>query len=200
MSGSGTNLTVISNAVTFAHVGLSHAGDPGIIVRSGATATIRSNTLNGPATGAGNPPMPPAGVRIDTTVSSVSVRGNAIARFASGIQVSHANGGTVRDNTISGGQVGVNLLDADGMQVYGNVSSGATVYGLFVAGQSAGQADGSKTTGANVHDNDFPSASNGGNADCRGETAYIVTVNTFTGNEAGSSDPAVMCDGGSVPG
>lgn len=200
VSGATTNVTVTGNSVTFAHVGLSHAGDPAIAVGSGATASIRSNTLNGPAAGPGNPPMPPAGVRIDTTASSVTVRGNTIARFASGIRVSHADGGTIRDNTITGGQIGLDLLDADAMQVYGNVASGATVHGLYVAGQNAGQADGSRTTGANVHDNDLTTTSNGGNPDCKGEAAYVASANTFTGNEAGSSDPAVMCDGGSVPG
>ena len=58
---------------------------------------------------------------------------------------------------------------------------------------TAGQADGSKTTGATVHDNDFRTTSNGGNPDCKGETAYAATSNTFTGNLADSSDPATMC-------
>lgn len=196
VSGASTDVTIRSNSITFAHVGLGTAGDSAILVRGGATAGVRSNTLSGPAPGPGNPPQPTAGVELDGSNAATFVQGNTIARFASGVRVTHANGGTIRDNTITGGQVGLNLLDADGVQAYGNVASGATVNGLYVAGQSAGQADGSKTTGASVHDNDFTTGSNGANADCKGESAYVVTVNTFADNDAGSSDPATMCEGG----
>jgi parallel beta-helix repeat protein len=194
ISGAGTSVTVSGNSVTYAHVGLDPAGDPAIAVGSGATAKVLGNTLTGPASGSGNPPMPPAGIRIDSTASGISVRDNTISRFASGIRITHAQGGTIQDNTIAGGQVGINLLDADDMDVSGNSTSGATLHGLYVAGQNAGQADGSKTTGATVHDNDFRTVSNAGNPDCKGETAYTATSNTFSGNLADSSDPATMCD------
>lgn len=193
VSGSGTSVTLSRNSVRYAHVGLSHAGDAAIDVRSGATAKVLTNTLTGPALGGGNPPMPPAGVRIDTTASGISVRDNVITRFASGIRISHAQGGTIQDNTVAGGQIGINLLDADAMDVSGNASAGATLNGLYVAGLNAGQPDGSKTEGASVHDNDFRSGSNGVNPDCKGETTYVATVNDFRKNLGDSSDPAGLC-------
>jgi hypothetical protein len=202
LSGSSTDVTVRSNSVTFAHVGLNTAGGSAVLVRAGATAAVRSNTLNGPASGAGNPPQPAAGVQLNDVGSDTLVAGNTIARFAADIRVTHANGGTIRDNTLTGGQVGIELLDADGVHVYGNVSSAATVHGLYVSGGSSGLGDASKTTGANVHDNDFRSNANGGTPDCRGESTpadYVITTNTFLDNVNTTSSPSELCDGGVVP-
>jgi parallel beta-helix repeat protein len=198
VSGGSTDLTLESNSITFAHVGLSTAGDSAILVRGGATVAVRSNTLTGPASGPGNPPQPAAGIQLDGSNGESVIRGNTIARFASGIRVTHANGGTIRDNTLSGGQVGMNLLDADYVQVYGNVSTGATLHALYVAGGSSGAPDSSRTTGASVHDNDFRSSANGANPDCQGDSSpasYVVTQNAFADNVDTTSSPTEMCAG-----
>jgi len=99
---------------------------------------------------------------------------------------------------MSSGQIGLNLLDADRTEVYGNTSTGATVHALFVAGGSAGTSDASKTTDAEIHDNDLRSSANGANADCRGDStpaSYVVTENAFADNEDTTSTPTEMCAG-----
>jgi hypothetical protein len=198
IAGSSTDVSVRSNSVTFAHVGLNTAGDSAILVRAGASAVVRSNTLTGPVAGPGNPPQPAAGVELDTLGDPSDVGLNTITRFASGIRVTHADRGAIWGNTISGGQVSVNLLDADRMDVHGNTAAGATVHALFVSGGSSGASDASKTTDADVHDNDFRSGANGGNQDCLGDStpqSYVVTENAFAGNEDTTSSPAEMCSG-----
>jgi parallel beta-helix repeat protein len=199
VAGAGTNVTVESNSVTFQHDGIDPipAGGPAVFVRNGAVAGVRFDTLSGP-TGVGPAQLPHAGVRLDGSGNATVVRGNTIARFASGIEVTHANGGTLRDNVVTGGQVGVNLLDADAVQVYGNTSSGATVHALFVEGGQFSSTDAQKSTHANVHGNDFRSSSNGAQPDCRGEStpaSYVVTTNTFADNVDTTSSPAAMCEG-----
>ena len=203
IAGAGTNLTVASDTVTFQHAGAGAipAGGPAVFIRNGAVAGVRFDTLNGP-TGVGPSQLPDAGVRLDGSGNATVVKGNTIARFASGIEVTHANGGTLRDNAITGGQVGVNLLDADGVQVYGNTSAGATLHGLFVAGGSNATPDGGKTSLASVHGNDFRSSANGADKDCRGEStpaSYVVDQNAFADNVDTTSLPSEMCSGG-VPG
>jgi nitrous oxidase accessory protein NosD len=198
ISGQSTEAIVESNTVTFAHVGLSTAGDSAIKARAGASVAVRFNTLTGPATGPGNPPQPAAGVQLDTLGDPSVVRANTITRFTSAIKVTHAERGTIRDNTMSGGQVGLNLLDADRMDVHGNTSTGATVHALYVAGGSAGASDASRTTDASVHDNDLRSNANGVNADCQGDSSpasYVVTQNAFADNVDTTSSPSEMCSG-----
>jgi hypothetical protein len=198
ISGGSTDVTVESNRVTFAHVGLSTAGDAAIEVRSGASAAVRHNVLTGPAIGPGNPPLPAAGIELDSLGDPVDVGVNTITRFASGIKVTHSDLGDIWGNLISGGQVSLDLLDADRMDVYGNTASGATVHALYIAGGSAGAADASKTTAADIHDNDLRSSANGANPDCYGEStpaSYVVTENLFSYNEDTTSSPAEMCAG-----
>ena len=109
------SVTVDDNTVTFAFLNWSSAtADSAILLDNGANGTIKNNTLNGPAAGAGNPSQPSAGIKLDGIGSGTSVRYNTIARFASDIRVQHANGGTIRNNTLTGGQVGLNIGDGDG--------------------------------------------------------------------------------------
>ena len=202
LKGAGTNVVIDANSVTFAHLNFVQAtGGSAVLLDDGANGAVRGNTITGPASGPGNPSQPLSGVMLDGTGSATSVRGNTIARFAGDIRIQHANGGNVHDNDMTGGQVGVDLIDGDNMSIYGNTSSAATVNGLFVAGTAAAN-DGARTTGANVHDNDFRTNSNGSNEDCKGSSSYVVSVsasNTFTDNKGNSSNPAAVCDWADVP-
>ena len=111
LDGASTKLTVDDNTVTFAFLNWSSAtADSGILLDNGANGTIKNNTVNGPAAGPGNPSQPSAGIRARwdrlrrrpcaSTTSPAS-------RPTSSVQ--HANGGTIHDNTMTGGQVGLNL-------------------------------------------------------------------------------------------
>ena len=197
--GAGTKVTIKDNTVTFAHLGFPSAtAQSAILMDYAGNATVSGNTLNGPAAGPGNPSQPAAGIGMYGTTSATSVHDNAIARFASDIKILGANGGKVYDNTLTGGQVGIDLLDGDQMDIHGNDSSSASLHGLYVAGPaSGGGSDAQKSTGDNVHDNDFRSASNGSAHDCQGETAATVAAsngNTFDQNKGNSSSPAALCD------
>jgi hypothetical protein len=198
LDGSATKLTVDDNSVTFAFLNWSSAtADSGILLDNGANGTVTGNTINGPAAGGGNPSQPAAGIKLDGIGTGTSVRYNAIARFASDINVQHANGGTIRNNTMTGGQVSLNLLDGDGMSIYDNTASGATVHGLYVAGPASGVAapDATKSTNDNVHDNDFRTNSNAALADCKGESnATAANGNTFDQNKGDTSSPVALCD------
>jgi hypothetical protein len=189
LRGAGTSLTVTGNTVTFAQVGLSTAGGAAILLDTSAKGTIASNTINGPAAGAGNPPQPAAGIQLDGSASGVTVTGNAIARMAADIDLLNATGGSVTGNTMNGGQVGLDMEGANGVAVSGNVSHAAIGAGFGILNPSKNN---------NVHDNDFRTDANFALADCRGQSAVVVSVasgNVFNNNLGNSSNPAVLCDG-----
>ncbi|MET0772299.1 MAG: right-handed parallel beta-helix repeat-containing protein [Candidatus Limnocylindrales bacterium] len=197
ISGASTDVIVESNRVTLSDEGAGNAGGAAIVARAGASVILRHNSLRAPAPTPGDP-LPPAGIELDTHGEPSSVHGNDIYRYASAIKVTRANGATIRDNTMSGGQVGLNLLDADGADVSANTSTGATVHALFVAGGGDGSSDASKTTGAQIYDNDLRSDANGANPDCLGDSdpaGYVAAMNHFAGNEVTTSSPAEMCGG-----
>jgi parallel beta-helix repeat protein len=189
LGGTGTNVTVSGNIVTFAQVGLNTAGGAAILVDSSAKGAISSNSINGPAAGSGNPPQPAAGVQLDGSASGVNVSNNTIARMAADIDLVQATGGSVTGNTMTGGQAGLDMGTAVGVTVSGNVSHGATVAGFSILNPAKNN---------NVHDNDFRTDKNFNLADCKGQSSQVVSAgsgNAFDNNQGNSSNPAALCEG-----
>lgn len=202
LSGASTNVTVDDNSVIFAFLNWSGAvADSGIHLDNDANGVVKYNTVTGPAAGPGNPSKPSAGIKLDGIDSATSVRFNNVARFASDIRVQRADGGTIRNNTLSGGQFSLNIGDGDGLNIYDNSASGATVSGLYVSGPTSGKTDANTASDNNVHDNDFRTDSNGGLLDCEGYSIAVTTANgnSFSDNRGNSSNPAAMCDWADVP-
>jgi len=203
LSGANTNVTLDDNTVTFAFLNWSGAvSDSGIHVDDDANGSVKYNTITGPAAGPGNPSRPSAGIKLDGIDSSTSVRFNRIPRFASDIRVQRANGGTIRNNILTGGQISLNIGDGDGMGIYDNTAFGATASGLYVSGPSSGTTDANTASNNNVHDNDFRSDSNGGLFDCEGASSATVSAangNTFADNKGNTSNPAALCNWAVVP-
>ncbi|MCY7418992.1 MAG: right-handed parallel beta-helix repeat-containing protein [Chloroflexi bacterium] len=190
-----------SVSITGNDIGPSGSGEycgvsDGIVATAGTTGTVKGNTITGPAAGPGNPSKPSAGIKLVGVNASTSVRFDTIARFASDIRVQRANGGTIRNNTLTGGQFSLNIGDGDGLSIYDNTASGATVSGLYVSGPATGKTDANTASNNNVHDNDFRSDSNGGHFDCKGYSASVTSSNgnVFADNQGNSSNPIIMCD------
>src|SRR5262249_25452454 len=106
-----------------------------------------------------------------------------------GIELTHASGGSITNNKMTGGQTSLDMQNADNLTVSGNVAHSATVYGFYIANAA---------TGDNVHDNDFRTTSNFNLKDCKGESSTVVSVgsgNQFDSNEGNTSSPAALCAG-----
>jgi parallel beta-helix repeat protein len=189
MSGAGTNLSVTSNTITYAQVGLDPAGGAAIGLSGSAKGSVTGNTITGPASGPGSPSQPAAGVQLDGSGSGVNVKDNTIAGMAANIEIDSATGGTISGNTISGGQTSLDMQAAKNITVTGNTAHDATVYGIYLADAA---------TGNNVHDNDFTTSKNFKLADCKGQSSTVVSVgsnNSFEDNKGDKSNPAAICAG-----
>ena len=199
----GTNVTVDGNSVTFAFLNWSGAvADSGIHLDDDSNGVVKGNTVTGPAAGPGNPSKPSCRHQARRhQCRPTTVRCNVIARFASDIRVQRANGGTIRNNTLTGGQFGLNIGDGDEMTIYDNTASGATVSGLYVTGPASGKTDANTASNDYIHDNDFRTDSNGGLFDCEGQSAAVTNSNgnVFADNKGNSSSPTLMCDWADVP-
>ena len=183
LSGTGTDVSVDDNTVTFAQVGLDPSGGAAIRVDTGAKGHIHGNTVNGPASGPGSPEMPAAGIEFHDSAAGSTIIGNTIARTAAGIDINGASGGIIKDNKVTGGQTAYDLHDGDDMSIHDNTTTAATFHGLGVGAGSRRN---------NVHDNDFRTNKNFTAKDCQGDSG-TGTHNTWTNNKGNSSKPAVLC-------
>lgn len=195
LQGGGTDMTIEHSSVVFAHTGRPDVkGNAGILVEYAAVGRVRYDTLKGPANGPNDPEQPLSGIYLLAAGAATAIRGNTVSRFDTGITVAEGDGGTIRDNTLTGGTYGIFLV-GDDMSVYGNAASGNTGHGLFVKGPASGKTDANTAEQNQVHDNDFRG---NGSTDCKGESSAVVTHangNVFDANLGDESDPASLCDG-----
>lgn len=191
VTGSGTNVDVAGNTISFPFVGHPDVDALyGVEVTGAATARVKGNQISVPAVASGIVSNAAAGVQLNNAGSATVVRNNRITNPVSGIRT-YGNGYDLLDNEVVGRQIGINIVNSDGLTVTGNTAKGLAGSGYGISATEA--SDNSVISGNDVRGSTGP--------DCYEQDTDTDGIdNTWSQNVFNDASPSGLCTDGDVPG